>query len=102
LLLEADPTKETEILTPTATKSKTNNPKPPLQAQKKPIDKPVHVQSISEPISAIPEHANIAVASPKKLSPSIHVDVHIHIPPEATLDQIDKIFESMGKHLKDM
>jgi hypothetical protein len=31
--------------------------------------------------------------------PSIHVDVQVHISPETTPEQIDKIFESMSKHL---
>lgn len=33
--------------------------------------------------------------------PSIHIDIQIHLSPEAKLEQIDKIFESMAKHLKE-
>lgn len=33
--------------------------------------------------------------------PSIHIDLQIHLSPEAKPEQIDKIFESMAKHLKD-
>lgn len=103
LLLEADPTKENEILVTSITKPKTNNPKPPLKAQKKPPEKEVHVQPVTAPPTLEPQ-PELPIVAPaiKKMSPSIHIDVHIHIPPEATLDQIDKIFESMGKHLKDM
>ena len=32
-------------------------------------------------------------------SPSIHIDLQIHISPDASPDQIDKIFESISKHL---
>ena len=32
-------------------------------------------------------------------SPSLHIDVQIHIDSSATLDQIDHIFESMARHL---
>jgi hypothetical protein len=32
-------------------------------------------------------------------SPTLHIDIQIHISPEATTQQIDKIFESMAKHL---
>lgn len=32
-------------------------------------------------------------------SPSLHIDVQIHISPEASPEQIEKIFESMSKHL---
>jgi len=34
-------------------------------------------------------------------SPKLHIDVQIHISPESSPEQIDKIFESMAKHLKD-
>lgn len=32
-------------------------------------------------------------------SPAVHIDIQIHISPESTPQQIDKIFESMAKHL---
>jgi hypothetical protein len=32
-------------------------------------------------------------------SPSVHIDIQIHIAPEASVDQIDQIFKSMAKHL---
>jgi hypothetical protein len=31
--------------------------------------------------------------------PSVHIDIQIHISPEASTDQIDQIFKSMAKHL---
>jgi hypothetical protein len=31
--------------------------------------------------------------------PEVHIDIQIHISPESTAQQIDKIFESMAKHL---
>jgi len=31
--------------------------------------------------------------------PALHIDIQIHISPEASADQIDQIFASMGKHL---
>jgi hypothetical protein len=33
--------------------------------------------------------------------PAIHINFQIHISPDSSADQIDKIFESMAKHLKD-
>jgi hypothetical protein len=33
---------------------------------------------------------------------SLHVDLQIHISPEASAEQIDQIFESMAKHIKTM
>lgn len=33
------------------------------------------------------------------VSPSVHIDIQVHIAPDASAEQIDKIFESMAKHL---
>lgn len=32
-------------------------------------------------------------------SPSLHIDIQVHISPDSSSEQIDKIFESMAKHL---
>jgi hypothetical protein len=36
---------------------------------------------------------------PRHPSPSVHIDVQVHIPPDASPEQIDHIFASMAKHL---
>jgi hypothetical protein len=36
---------------------------------------------------------------PSQLSPSLHIDIQIHISSGASADQIDQIFASMAKHL---
>jgi hypothetical protein len=50
-----------------------------------------------------PAAPNMAPALPAnplpKAGPAVHIDIQIHISPESTSDQIDKIFESMAKHL---
>ncbi|MFZ0944681.1 MAG: hypothetical protein WAN54_12315, partial [Syntrophobacteraceae bacterium] len=33
--------------------------------------------------------------------PQLHINIQLHISPEASTEQIDKIFESMARHLKD-
>jgi len=33
-------------------------------------------------------------------APELHINIQLHISPESSADQIDKIFESMAKHLK--
>ena len=33
------------------------------------------------------------------LGPSVHLDIQIHVPADATPEQIDQIFASMAKHL---
>jgi len=40
-----------------------------------------------------------ADSDPSPLGPSVHIDVQIHIPSDASGDQIDAIFASMAKHL---
>jgi hypothetical protein len=53
--------------------------------------------------AAVPRSASIApptaVAAQNSSAPSLHIDLQVHISPEATADQIDKIFASMAKHL---
>mgnify|MGYP001366557843 CR=1 FL=1 len=34
-------------------------------------------------------------------APELHINIQLHISPETSADQIDKIFESMSKHLKE-
>ncbi len=52
-----------------------------------------------------PVHAPVGAAplpvakSVTPQSPSVHIDIQIHISPEATADQIDQVFKSMSKHL---
>lgn len=36
----------------------------------------------------------------ERFSPKLHLDIQIHISPESSAEQIDKIFESMSKHLR--
>jgi len=36
------------------------------------------------------------------VEPSIHIDIQIHISPDAKPDQIDQIFASMAKHLRNL
>jgi hypothetical protein len=50
----------------------------------------------TEPAKPFPEkHKEVLTG----LSPSIHIDIQIHISPEASISQIDQIFASMAKHL---
>lgn len=54
---------------------------------------PLHV-----PVSAAAA-APAATRSATVSSPSVHIDIQIHIAPESSADQIDQIFSSMAKHL---
>lgn len=54
-----------------------------------------------------PIHSQVSPASTRPMppvqggapAPSVHIDIQIHISPEASPDQIDQIFGSMAKHL---
>lgn len=44
-------------------------------------------------------HEKSDVEGKSAFSPNLHVDIQIHISPDSSPEQIDKIFESMAKHL---
>lgn len=54
-----------------------------------------HAPSISPP----PQTQAASSPSSHGLRPEVHIDIQIHISPEATPTQIDQIFQSMSKHL---
>ena len=60
------------------------------------IDSPIEStqeQSIQQSVAAIPvTHSDIN-------SPSLHIDIQIHIDSSASAEQIDQVFASMAKHL---
>ena len=49
-----------------------------------------------EPTAERPQHPHDTTQS---LTPTLHIDIQIHIPSDASPEQIDKIFASMAKHL---
>jgi Family of unknown function (DUF5343) len=55
---------------------------------------PLHIPAATQApqIPQVPQTNSVA-------GPALHIDIQIHISPESTPDQIDKIFESMAKHL---
>jgi hypothetical protein len=97
LIVEADPAKESQE----GQKPQSAEGKP---KQKSSVSKiaaqPKGVSKTQEPSVQIKE-AIVPPIDPKSLSfnPTVHLDIQIHISPEASNDQIEKIFESMGKHL---
>jgi len=96
LLLEADPSGPSSKEKPPATPRSVLKAKP---AGRRPPKK-------EQPASPLPEAAPPEPQSERKYqterSPSIHFNVQIHISPEATADQIDTLFASMARHLKDL
>lgn len=47
------------------------------------------------PVTARPE----ATKAISESGPNVHLDIQIHIPADASVEQIDQIFESMSRHL---
>lgn len=45
------------------------------------------------------EEPTIEARSRRNVRPDVHIDIQIHIPAEASAEQIDQIFASMSKHL---
>ncbi|MFC3164988.1 DUF5343 domain-containing protein [Ciceribacter thiooxidans] len=53
---------------------------------------PLHTAPANAPTQE-PQRPNV------QNGPAVHIDIQVHISPESTAEQIDKIFESMAKHL---
>jgi hypothetical protein len=70
--------------------------KPPTAPKAKPSPKQIPAKSVREEPPA--KEAGTSVLVPR-LEPSIHIDIQIHISPDAQPDQIDQIFASMARHL---
>lgn len=64
-------------------------PRPAAPSNNKRVTKPAPVEKPRE----------VEVHPPKQRTPSMHVDVQIHISPQASTEQIDAIFASMARHL---
>ncbi len=103
MLLEADLTKakeqngaKTKAVNPTGKPSK-------VSAKGQAAVKAAKEATITPPETAKPvtKHAGSGEDGDERrgFSPKLHVDIQIHISPDSSPEQIDKIFESMAKHL---
>jgi DNA-binding transcriptional ArsR family regulator len=99
LLAEADPTKQDN--TPATVKaSKTSKPVTPPKFSSSGTKK-VDLDKSNGKAQLPPESEQKIQQSPQhdsNIAPSLHIDIQIHIPPEASAEQIDHIFASMAKH----
>lgn len=90
LLSHADLTRPEEKATAKAAPRKS----PPQARIVKPAPAVEHAQA-----SAVSTHQPPPEQSGHRRLPAIHIDVQVHISPDTSPEQIDRIFESMGKHL---
>lgn len=99
LLLRADPTEQTQAQSQAGTPKRKRTKENAQKTVQKDQPEPAPLEG-----SAIVGSTRSEGVAPIKLSaaPQIHVNIQLHISPETTADQIDKIFESMAKHLKSL
>jgi hypothetical protein len=97
MLLEADLDRAKEkAVKPKATDTagKAKKPRSSRPVPSAPSDTPT--REVLAPASVEHERETKEV---RGFSPKLHVDIQIHISPDSSPEQIDKIFESMAKHL---
>lgn len=101
LLQEGDPAKESENARPsTGSRSSARSRTSKVEAKQNINQTTVAQEGLA---SDVPSSENKGDApSDKKSRPSLHIDIQIHISPESSADQIEQIFASMAKHLKDI
>ena len=77
--------------------------KPKKAAATKPKQTAKAAPQTEPPAAAAPAQPAAAPITATVLgnAPELHINIQLHISPESSADQIDKIFESMAKHLKD-
>ncbi|NLE46318.1 MAG: DUF5343 domain-containing protein [Chloroflexi bacterium] len=83
-----------ELLTTMAIPQERAKPATPAKPKSSPKPKPSNTTGVSQP------SAERKSAVFQGVEPAIHINIQIHISPDAKPDQIDQIFESMAKHLK--
>jgi len=69
------------------------------QAEFSPVGDRTELHLVSGPLHTPAAPRVVATAARNSGGPPLHIDVQIHISPEASAEQIDQIFASMAKHL---
>jgi hypothetical protein len=68
------------------------------EAEFSPVNEQTDLRMASGPLHTPALQASTG-AGYNSFGPALHIDIQIHISPEASADQIDQIFASMSKHL---
>lgn len=101
LLIKADPSGPS---TPVPKKETKTAPQGTKKPAKKTTAQTVETPAYDVQLKQEPAHSHTQPAAPHarplNKSPELHINIQLHISPESSADQIDKIFESMAKHLK--
>ncbi|KRA77136.1 hypothetical protein ASD78_05920 [Lysobacter sp. Root667] len=96
MLLEADVSKAKEQKAPKL-KNGGDKPKPIKSSTPKVAATPATKKAVHQDVPSTGETPG--TGGKPVFSPKLHVDIQIHISPDSSPEQIDKIFESMAKHL---
>lgn len=94
-LIEADVKKGEEFLKTLKNDDNKRTSKPKTKA----VPNPKTIESAKTIPSKDKSNINRGEAGNEDFSPSVHIDLQIHISPDASAEQIDKIFASMSKHI---
>lgn len=94
ILAQADASLLDEQVQSTSTEKRRASSKPARKAEaSRPID------LANSRVDSAPAPHEPAPQRPLGKFPAIHIDVQVHISPDTSPEQIDRIFESMAKHL---
>jgi hypothetical protein len=94
LLTEADPSQGQDITSSKVSRSGKPKKRAKTAKRKESEEKPSEDSHVFD--AGVPAAGPAASEQP---APAIHIDIQIHISPEASTDQIDQIFASMARHL---
>lgn len=99
MLIEADLTRAKEKVAQPKSGNGTVKPAKASMSSSGVVGKPANSVPSTQ-IQDLEEDTNVNDRREKRsFSPKLHVDIQIHISPDSSPEQIDKIFESMAKHL---
>lgn len=87
---------------PTGKKRLRSHKTPAVTVEKHPQATPKSIEAITPLSAEIADDESSLRTKQTKFSPSLHIDIQIHISPQASESQIDKVFESMAKHLRNL
>ncbi len=104
LLTDANPAKQENVSNTTkapksaktSSQASKSNAAPGKKATTEKSNENAHVPARPEPEERIKPQPS---QNGTNITPSLHIDIQIHIPPDASPEQIDSIFSSMSKHL---
>jgi hypothetical protein len=106
LLLRADPTEQNQAQTQPSTTKLSNST---TSTAKKVKDSTKRTKDVNDeaPINndlpksfSTQQHTSNSTSLQLSPTPQLHVNIQLHVSPETTAEQIDKIFESMARHLR--